>query len=146
MKEREIEIVEGFERGICVEMNRKALKKVCHGFLRNAIENTPDEGKIEIKVKSEDGLARIDFQDFGTGITSENRKLIFGGFIHTQDTHRYASKKPYFFNAGGSGSDLLRARSFPKGSTLLWVFQAIDADIFQGIKTNARAGSHPAPS
>jgi len=91
-------------------MNRKALKKVCRGFLRNAIENTPDEGKIEIKVRSEEGLARIDFQDFGIGITSENQKLIFGGFFHTQDTYRYASKNPYFFNAGGSGSDLLRAK------------------------------------
>ena len=110
MKEREVEIVEEFERGICVEMNRKALKKVCRGFLRNAIENTPDEGKIEIKVTSEDGLARIDFKDFGIGITSENQKLIFGGFFHTQDTYRYASKNPYFFNAGGSGSDLLRAK------------------------------------
>jgi PAS domain S-box-containing protein len=110
MKEREVEIVVGFERGICVEMNRKALKKVCRGFLRNAIENTPDEGKIEIKVRSEEGLARIDFQDFGIGITSENQKLIFGGFFHTQDTYRYASKNPYFFNAGGSGSDLLRAK------------------------------------
>jgi len=112
MKEREVEIVEEFERGICVEMNRKALKKVCRGFLRNAIENTPDEGKIEIKVTSEEGLARIDFQDFGIGITSENQKLIFGGFFHTQDTYRYASKNPYFFNAGGSGSDLLRAKVF----------------------------------
>jgi PAS domain S-box-containing protein len=110
MKEREVEIVEGFETGIWVEMNRKALKKVCRGFLRNAIENTPDEGKIEIKVTSEEGLARIDFQDFGIGITSENQKLIFGGFFHTQDTYRYASKNPYVFNAGGSGSDLLRAK------------------------------------
>ena len=110
MRERQIEIVEVFEKGICVEMNRKVLKKICEGFLRNAIENTPDEGKIEIRLKSDDGLARIDFQDFGIGITSENQDLIFGGFIHTQDTHRYASKEPYFFNAGGSGSDLLRAK------------------------------------
>ncbi|MFO7739562.1 MAG: PAS domain S-box protein, partial [Desulfatiglandaceae bacterium] len=110
IKDRQVEVVAGFESGIRIEMNRKALKKVCHGFLRNAIENTPDEGKIEVKVTTEDGLVRIDFQDFGTGITSENQKLIFGGFIHTQDTHRYASKKPYVFNAGGSGSDLLRAK------------------------------------
>ena len=110
MKNRKVEVVEGFERGICIEMNRRALKKVCQGFLRNAVENTPDEGKIEIKVTSEDGLVRVDFQDFGTGITSENQKMIFGGFIHTQDTHRYASKEPYVFNAGGSGSDLLRAK------------------------------------
>jgi PAS domain S-box-containing protein len=110
MKNRQIDIVEVFERGVCVEMDRKTLKKVCEGFLRNAIENTPDEGKIEVKLKSDDGFARIDFRDFGVGITSENQKLIFGGFIHTQDTERYASKEPYAFNAGGSGLDLLRAK------------------------------------
>jgi len=110
MKERQLEIVEKAEKGTCVEMDPKVLKKVCEGFLKNAIENTPDEGKIEIELRNEDNLARLDFHDFGIGITPENQKLIFSGFFHTQDTDRYASKKPYLFNAGGAGSDLLRAR------------------------------------
>jgi hypothetical protein len=38
--------------------------------------------------------------------------MIFGGFFHTQDTELYSSKRPYKFNAGGSGSDLLRTKSF----------------------------------
>jgi len=110
MKERQLEIVEKVEKGPCVEMDPKVLRKVCEGFLKNAIENTPDEGKIEIELKAEDPVASVDFRDFGVGITPENQKLIFTGFFHTQDTHHYASKKPYLFNAGGSGSDLLRAR------------------------------------
>jgi signal transduction histidine kinase len=110
MKERQLEIVEKFEKEPCVEMDPKVLKKVCDGFLKNAIENTPDEGKIEIELKAEGNLAKLHFRDFGMGITPENQKLIFSGFFHTQDTHRYASKKPYVFNAGGVGSDLLRAR------------------------------------
>jgi signal transduction histidine kinase len=110
MKERHLEIVEKTEKGTCVEMDPTVLRKVCEGFLKNAIENTPDEGKIEIELRNEDNLARLDFHDFGIGITPENQKLIFSGFFHTQDTDRYASKKPYLFNAGGAGSDLLRAR------------------------------------
>ena len=112
MKERRLEIVPKVEKGIAVEMDPNVLKKVCEGFLKNAIENTPDEGKIEIELKAEDSLAKLHFLDFGMGITPENQKLIFGGFFHTQDTHRYASKKPYMFNAGGAGSDLLRAKLF----------------------------------
>jgi len=110
MKGRQLEIVEKVENGTCVEMDPKVLKKVCEGFLKNAIENTPDEGRIEIELKKEGNLAKIYFHDFGMGITPENQKLIFSGFFHTQDTSRYASKKPYLFNAGGSGSDLLRTR------------------------------------
>ena len=110
MKGRQVEIAEKIEKGPCVEMDPKVLKKVCGGFLKNAIENTPDEGKIEIELTSEDKLAKLSFRDFGTGITPENQKLIFSGFFHTQDTNLYASRKPYLFNAGGSGSDLLRAK------------------------------------
>jgi len=38
--------------------------------------------------------------------------MIFGGFFHTQETELYSSRRPYEFNAGGSGSDLLRTRAF----------------------------------
>jgi len=110
MRGRQMEIVENVEKGIFIEMDANVLKKVCEGFLKNAIENTPDEGKIEIELRNEDNLAKLYFRDFGMGITPENQKLIFSGFFHTQDTDRYASKKPYLFNAGGAGSDLLRAR------------------------------------
>lgn len=110
MKGRQLEIVEKLEKGSCVEMDPTVLKKVCEGFLKNAIENTPDEGRIEMELKNEGTLAKIHFHDFGMGITPENQKLIFSGFFHTQDTPHYASKKPYQFNAGGSGSDLLRTR------------------------------------
>jgi len=110
MRGRPLEIVEKIDKEICVEMHPKVLKKVCEGFLKNAIENTPDGGKIEIELKAEDNLAKIYFHDYGVGITPENQTLIFSGFFHTQDTHHYASKKSYLFNAGGSGSDLLRAR------------------------------------
>ena len=112
LKNRKLEIVEKVEKEIAVEMDPKVLKKVCEGFLKNAIEHTPDEGKIEIELKAEDNLAKIYFHDYGIGITPENQKLIFSGFFHTQDTDRYASKKPYLFNAGGAGSDLLRAKLF----------------------------------
>ena len=41
----------GCKGDLVVEMDPKILKKVCEGFLKNAIENTPDEGKIEIELR-----------------------------------------------------------------------------------------------
>ena len=112
MGNREVEIVQDFVKGITITANRSALEKVCSGILRNAIENTPDQGKIEVTAKIEGKQLVIHFQDFGTGITAENQKLLFTGFFHTQDTSYYSTKTPYDFNAGGSGADLLRAKVF----------------------------------
>lgn len=111
-EKRNLEIVRNFEKELVLEMDRNILFKVCGGILKNAIENTPDEGIIEINARFVNGEICIDFKDYGIGITSQNQQLIFGGFFHTQDTNLYSSKKPYEFNAGGSGSDLLRTKVF----------------------------------
>ncbi|MCX5813367.1 MAG: GAF domain-containing protein [Proteobacteria bacterium] len=112
IKERELEIERTFEKGIAIDVDLSILKKVCGGLLKNAIENTPDEGRIEVSTYSISDGVQIDFRDFGVGISQENKKMIFGGFFHTQDTEMYSSKEPYMFNAGGSGSDLLRMKVF----------------------------------
>jgi len=110
MEERELNIIRMFDESICLIIDRKFLEKVCAGLLRNAIENTPDQGTIEITAKKQNGEILIVFHDYGVGITAQNQPMIFGGFFHTQDTDFYSSKRPYEFNAGGSGSDLLRMK------------------------------------
>ena len=50
--------------------------------------------------------------DDGPGISEEDREHIFSGFYPTQETDRYATKRPYDFNAGGKGTDLLRIKIF----------------------------------
>ena len=112
MKGRDVNIIRNFEKGIHITMDRNILKKVFLGLLKNATENTPDEGKMEVTIQSADNEIRADIHDYGVGITPQNQKMIFGGFFHTQDTELYSSKRPYEFNAGGSGSDLLRTKSF----------------------------------
>jgi PAS domain S-box-containing protein len=110
MKSREIEIIHDFEPELWLHMDRNVFRKVCRGLLRNAIENTPDEGSIEVRTTQGPQMARIEFVDSGVGITPQNQKMIFSGFFHTQDTVRYSSKEPYSFNAGGWGADLLRTK------------------------------------
>jgi len=112
MGKREVEIVQDFVKGVTIMANRRALEKVCSGILRNAIENTPDQGKIVVTAKIEGDKMVVRFRDFGTGITAENQRLVFTGFFHTQDTNYYSTKAPYDFNAGGSGADLLRGKVF----------------------------------
>jgi signal transduction histidine kinase len=88
------------------------LSKVVDGLVKNAIENTPDQGKIEIKVQPNGERAELIVHDYGVGITEDNQRRIFEGFYTTQETLDYSSKKPFDFNAGGKGADLLRMRIF----------------------------------
>ena len=107
-----LEIKTHFQENLVIQIDLNVLEKVCTGLLKNAIENTPDEGLIEVFATSDGEYIRVDFYDYGVGITRENQKFIFGGFFHTQDTDMYSSRQPYDFNAGGSGSDLLRIKVF----------------------------------
>ncbi len=112
MGSRVLDIQSRVDETVQLMMDRGVLEKVLSGLLKNAIENTPDEGGIELHVETlKDGI-QIKVRDYGVGITETNRDLIFGGFFHTQDTDMYSSKTPYAFNAGGAGADLLRIKVF----------------------------------
>ena len=112
--ERNLHLENHIPGDMSVEMDRNVLRKLCRGLLKNAIENTPDGGRIEVSAMREKTAVRVDFRDYGVGITQENQKEIFSGFFHTQDTAMYSSKQPYDFNAGGAGTDLLRMKIFSR--------------------------------
>ena len=99
----------------CVSMDPGILESILDGLLKNAVENTPDEGMIRILSERKDGSILVKVQDFGIGITEENQKSIFDGLFHTQETDLYTSGKPYDFNAGGKGLDLLKMKRYGQG-------------------------------
>jgi PAS domain S-box-containing protein len=109
---RQVKISEHLADNATILMPSDPLRKLFDGLIRNAVENTPDEGKIEVVVKQQDGGALLEVRDFGVGISKENQARIFEGFFTTQETMAYSSKRPFDFNAGGKGADLLRMRIF----------------------------------
>lgn len=112
MDPRNLDILLKTETNPEISMDQKVLHKVVSGLLKNAIENTPDQGMIELILKSRKEEIELLIRDRGVGITDANRDQIFGGFFHTQNTDMYSSKRPYEFNAGGAGADLLRIKTF----------------------------------
>jgi signal transduction histidine kinase len=90
----------------------KILEEIITGLLKNAIENTPDEGVIRIVLEQKGEWLSLKVMDFGIGITAENQRHLFDGLFHTLDTELYTSKKPYDFGAGGKGLDLLRIKTY----------------------------------
>jgi PAS domain S-box-containing protein len=88
------------------------LNKIITGLVKNAIENTPDNGKIHISFKTKNSGVLLSIHDFGVGIEADAQKRIFEGFFTTQETLLYSTKIPFAFNAGGKGADLLRIKIF----------------------------------
>jgi len=95
---------------ICIPVD--PLRKLVVGLIKNAIENTPDEGKIEVDTQKKGKGVELVVRDYGVGITTENQRRIFEGFFVTQETMSYSTKREFDFNAGGKGADLLRMKIF----------------------------------
>lgn len=109
---RHVEIISRLDPVPAIYIPRDPLQKVFDGLVKNAIENTPDEGKIEIIVTKKRQGAELVVHDYGIGIAEEAQRRIFEGFFATQGTLDYSSKNPFDFNAGGKGADLLRMKIF----------------------------------
>lgn len=109
---RKLDLLIRIEPTGAVWMPADPLEKIVKGLVKNAIENTPDEGKIEVGVRSRGKGAELRVQDWGVGIVPEHQKRIFEGFYPIQDAMLYSSAKPFDFNAGGRGADLLRMKIF----------------------------------
>jgi signal transduction histidine kinase len=109
---REVEINLDGARDLSLIMKSEILEEIMGGLLKNAIENTPDEGVIRIVLEQKGQWLLLKVMDFGIGITGENQRHLFDGLFHTLDTELYTSKKPYDFGAGGKGLDLLRIKTY----------------------------------
>jgi PAS domain S-box-containing protein len=94
----------------------RILEMVLNTLVKNAIENTPDGGKVIISLREYDSGVLVQVQDNGVGISVEDQEFIFEGFHHTQPTDEYSSKKPFDFNAGGKGLELLRLKALAESN------------------------------
>ncbi len=95
-----------------VRMQPHILVSVIGGLVRNAVENTPDHGKVVVKGEHSPSGYDITVRDYGVGIPDSEQPNIFEGFYPVQETDLYSSGRPYGFNAGGSGTDLLKIKIF----------------------------------
>ena len=86
------------------------MRKIVDGLIKNAIENTPDGGTVDIRISGRGDKTVLMVSDSGVGISKEYQRRIFGGFFPNQEMALYSTGKPFDFNAGGKGIDLLRMK------------------------------------
>jgi len=88
----------------------EVLGQVVETLVKNAIENTPDEAQIMLSLKRDCQGILLTVQDGGVGINGEDQPFLFEAFYHTQPTDFYSTRRPFDFNAGGKGLELLRLK------------------------------------
>jgi len=100
------------DKNIPVYIPPEILDIIINGIIRNAIEYTPDGGKIDIILKKTGNYPELIVTDYGIGFTKEKLHLIVKNYFTPPESIDYATKNPYDFNAGGRGFDLLRIKIF----------------------------------
>jgi signal transduction histidine kinase len=90
----------------------QVLFSIIEGLVRNAIENTPDHGRVVVKGARREHDYVIRVIDFGVGIPESEQANIFEGFYPVREIDMYSSGSRYAFYAGGTGTDLLKMKIF----------------------------------
>lgn len=98
--------------GLYIFMDPFIVRGVAECLIKNAIENTPDGGVIEVTCYQRDTGVFLQISDRGIGITEENQGSLMDGLFHTEEIDRYSTKKPFEFGAGGKGLELLRIKHY----------------------------------
>ena len=89
---------------ISVKGDTAQLKTVFDNLLANAVKFTPDDGKIQVQLKEEEGQAVFLVEDSGVGIDKEDRSRIFSPFFQGKEAKKAIVK--------GSGLGLAIAKEY----------------------------------
>ena len=89
------------EGDMSVSADRNRIAQVIRNLLSNAVQFSPDGGKIEIAVARRDSFVVITVRDHGIGIPEQERDAVFDKFIQSSKTRS---------GAGGTGLGLAICR------------------------------------
>ena len=83
-KDRMIEF--NYKRPLYAEVNGAQIKQVLLNLVANALQATPDDGRVEIRFTEQVDWAIVEVEDNGSGMTSETISHLFEPFYTTKET------------------------------------------------------------
>lgn len=92
------------------ELDPNVVELLLKTLVKNAVEATPDGGTVTVSLSGAPDAIMLAIADTGVGIAVADGEFLFDGFHHTQETDEYSTRKPFEFNAGGKGLELLHLK------------------------------------
>jgi len=92
-----VEVDPGVPRVKAVEL---MLREALANYITNAVKYTPPGGHIKVRVLNRPPAVRVEVEDDGIGISSEDQARLFGEFVRLKSKHQEVAK------AKGSGLGL----------------------------------------
>jgi len=107
---RSVALLQRLQPVDCACVDPDVLGRVLRTLVKNAVENTPDGGTVTVILEASSSGPLLHVEDRGVGIFREDQPFIVEAFHHTQDTEGYSTKRPFDFNAGGKGLELMQLK------------------------------------
>ena len=102
----ELELQRAEEQTLPVQRDRNAIRQILRNLLDNACKFSPRGARIELRIASSDGQARVQVQDAGPGVPQPERERIFERF--------YRGSSEAEQSKGGTGLGLWLSRKMAR--------------------------------
>ena len=97
--EKNIELTQNISPDITFECYAKQMERLFNILMDNALKYTPEEGKIDVELRSDKRVVTAVFTNYGAGIAKEHLTKIFDRFYRV-DNARTQSAAPTSFGLG----------------------------------------------
>ncbi len=85
-RKRNISLNTDFDEEAIVFCDERWISQAMDNLLKNAIEYSPEDGTVNLVIKSSDTFVRLEISDEGPGILPEETSKIFNGFYRSEKT------------------------------------------------------------
>ena len=88
-QQKQVEILEN--QSAYIEGNERLLQSAVENLVRNAVKYTPENSKVEVSLKNENGKVKIMVRDYGKGVEETKLKDLFRPFYRAEEARERKS-------------------------------------------------------
>lgn len=86
LKQKKMRVYEEYQKNLPnIQVDEKLMRMIFQNLISNAIKYTPEKGQIDVSVRAEEGVVRIQVKDTGFGIPQSQQQNIFSRLYRAEN-------------------------------------------------------------